>query len=366
MRITIVQGAFLPVPPLKGGAVERAWQGLGESFVAKGHSVTHISRSFKGLPDRETINGVSHLRVPGFDTPSSMLKLKLMDLRYSLRVKRVLPDADILVTNTFWLPILVRGQRTGKLCVHVARLPKGQMRFYRHAARLQAVSTTAQKAIASECPECEPMIRVLPNPLDQKWFQPTKVARVPQQISYIGRVHPEKGIELLIQAVSEVKDRASLQIVGPYDSAAGGGGSDYKAKLDQIALNAGVPIEWVGPVYDVEQLVAKYDETDIFVYPSVAETGETFGLAPLEAMARGCRTIISSLECFLDFAEPGKNCLQFDHRTDGVSNLAQCLRSALDMNDEDMRERARATAQKFDLDKVSDMYLADFEEIMRS
>ena len=55
MRITILQGAFLPVPAIRGGAIEKAWQVLGEAFVKAGHDVTHISRLCDGLPEQESI-----------------------------------------------------------------------------------------------------------------------------------------------------------------------------------------------------------------------------------------------------------------------------------------------------------------------
>ena len=36
-------GAFLPVPPIKGGAIEAVWFLLGQEFAKHGHEVTHIS-----------------------------------------------------------------------------------------------------------------------------------------------------------------------------------------------------------------------------------------------------------------------------------------------------------------------------------
>ena len=147
MRITIVLGAFLPVPPIMGGAVEKAWFALGQEFARRGHDVVQISRAHPKLDATEVIEGVKHIRVKGYDTPASLLWLKTLDLFYSLRAKRVLPVADILVTNTFWLPMLLRNPTRGRLYVHVARYPKGQMRFYRHVARLQAPSNVIAKAI---------------------------------------------------------------------------------------------------------------------------------------------------------------------------------------------------------------------------
>src|SRR5690349_10291048 len=130
LRITIVQGAFLPVPPLLGGAVEKVWFALGQEFARQGHHVVHVGRSHPDLPVDSTENGVTYRRVRGYDTPNSMWRLKAMDLLYSLRVRRILPAADILVTNTFWLPLVERRPSRGVPYVHVARYPKGQLKLY--------------------------------------------------------------------------------------------------------------------------------------------------------------------------------------------------------------------------------------------
>ena len=53
MKITILQGAFFPVPAIQGGAIEKAWEVLGQAFVAAGHNVTHISKRHPELPDNE-------------------------------------------------------------------------------------------------------------------------------------------------------------------------------------------------------------------------------------------------------------------------------------------------------------------------
>src|SRR6185369_14950930 len=100
VRITIVQGPFLPVPPLLGGAVEKVWFSLGQEFARRGHEVTHVSRGFKDLPARETIEGVQHRRVSGFSSPATFSRRMLLDFWYAARVLGQLPPADILVTNT--------------------------------------------------------------------------------------------------------------------------------------------------------------------------------------------------------------------------------------------------------------------------
>ena len=331
MRITILQGAFLPVPPLRGGAVEKRWFELGKRFTEHGHSVCQVSRKFDGLPVVELIEGVRHVRVQGYDTPANGMYLKLLDLLYSVQALRALPPADILITNTFWMPILAarRQERLGLNVVDVQRMPKGQMRFYSRAACLRANSSAVANAIASEAPQLDGRICTIPNPLP---FLPPPLTDTVRQhvILYCGRLHPEKGIALLIEAFSLACDRGlstwTLRLVGPADTAAGGGGMNWLKKLLSSPHVLNLPVEWLGPIYNEHELLHHYQEAALFAYPSLAERGETFGLAPLEAMACGAVPIVSDLACFRDFITPGENGLIFNHRAaDPASRLAQAI-----------------------------------------
>jgi glycosyltransferase involved in cell wall biosynthesis len=326
MKITIIQGAFLPVPPIMGGAVEKMWLRLGQEFVQAGHEVTHISRQHSSLPKEDEIEGVRHIRVHGYNTPNSILKLKWLDLIYSRRACRMVPpDSQLVVTNTFWSPLMLRNGGKSKAYVDVARMPKGQMRLY-SGARLRANSTPVAAAIRGELPARDhDRIVVIPNPLPFVVNDELDVSLKPPVLLYCGRVHPEKGLHLAIQAMRLLENPWPLRIVGPWETGQGGGGEAYKNKLAKAAQ--GLPVTFVGPVHEVDTLNEEYRSAAIFLYPSVAVKGETFGLAPLEAMAWGCAPIVSNLDCFKDFIRHGENGLIFDH--DGpaaVTNLAESIR----------------------------------------
>lgn len=331
MRITILQGAFLPVPPLRGGAVEKLWFELGKQFSRQGHMVCHVSRCFPGLPEEEEIEGVRHLRVWGYDTPANSLHLKLFDLLYSVRALRRLPPADILITNTFWMPILAgfRQRRFGQIMVSVERMPKGQMRLYGHAAWLRVPSSAVQQAILREAPKLANLIRCIPNALT---FQAPRFPDADRQtvILYCGRLHPEKGIALLIQAFGLACSCGlsdwTLRLVGPADTSAGGGGLAWLEGLLSTPKSAALNIEWLGPIYDQKLLMDQYLNASLFVYPSLAEQGDAMPNAPLEAMACGAVPIVSDLACFRDFIIPGVNGLVFNHR---ASNAASLLASRM-------------------------------------
>jgi len=368
VRITIVQGAFLPVPPLLGGAVEKVWFSLGQEFARRGHEVTQISRAFKDLPRREVIDGVSHLRISGFASPATTSRRLLLDFWYALRVRSQLPPSDILVTNTFWLPALEFCRSRGRIYVHVARYPKGQLWLYRHAI-LQTVSAPIQQAILAERRRAEKRVRVIAYPLPEHYLRPA-VGEASQTVLYTGRLHPEKGIHLLIEAFAQIPpdERAGwkLQLVGPSEIACGGGGETYLAGLRAAAAGLGKSVEFSGRVFDESRLIAHYNNARIFVYPSLAERGETFGLAVLEAMAAGCAPLVSDLACFRDFIRAEVNGQVFNHRSaDPVGTLAAAL--AAMMRDRESTERIRKaawfTARDFTLPKIASQFLTDFAQL---
>src|ERR1700731_4198680 len=282
MRITIVQGAFMPVPAIFGSSVEKIWFALGQEFARQGHTVTHISRQHPSLQHEEFSEGVHHIRIPGYDSPRSLVRLKWRDLLYSRRVLRVLPRADILVTNTFWLPMIAPAAKTGKIYVHIARYPKGQMKFYKQATRLQTVSTVIHNAVCKEVPRLAPKVKVIPNFVSTR-DSVASMDKRSKSILYVGRIHPEKGVNLLIEAFAKLVASGisdwKLRLVGPWQFEYGGGGEQYLQELRNKTSHFEKYIDWVGPVFDPAKLSSYYQDSNFFVYPSIAGRGEASPLA---------------------------------------------------------------------------------------
>jgi glycosyltransferase involved in cell wall biosynthesis len=331
MIITIVQGAFLPIPPLLGGAVEKMWYSLAKEFVNNGHQVVYISKSYDGVLSIDNEDGIQHVRVKGYKTPKSGVILKILDLFYSLKaVKKIAVETNIIISNTFWLPLLLPKKQTKYCMVDVARMPKGQMRFYTNGCVLRANSTPVINAIKKEISSnYYKKVVMIPNPIPFKSDEGVDFSLKQKSILYTGRIHPEKGLDILINAFALLKNNDwKLLLVGPYSIDAGGGGKKY---LDTLkALTNGTNVEFKEPIYDIKKLNQLYARASIFVYPSIAEKGETFGLSPLEAMSWGCATVVSDLECFKDFIKHDFNGLCFDHRSkNNVHNLKFCLDSLI-------------------------------------
>ena len=369
MKITIVQGAFLPVPTKRGGAVEKIWFALGQEFARRGHDVTHYSRWCDGLPETELIAGVRHVRVRGADTPASLLALKWQDLLYTRRVSRRLGRADVVITNTFWAPLLFSPRRHGALWVHVQRYPKGQMLLYGRAARLQTVSRVIADAIINQAPSAAARVCVIPNPLPPLVVPATPVVRDPHLVLFVGRIHPEKGLELLVQAALLARTTAPalrFRLVGPAEARFGGGGEEFQRKLAHLARRHDAHVEFTGPIFDEAELATHFASASVFVYPSLAARGEASPVAPLEALARGCPVVTSHLACFDESIGTGRHTRHFEHGAPDAA--AQLLAAITDtLADPTAWQRASEAAvtrsRLFSVERIAGEYLAGFDSL---
>ncbi|MBT7406004.1 MAG: glycosyltransferase family 4 protein [Opitutae bacterium] len=371
MKITILQGAFLPVPAIQGGAIEKAWEVLGQAFAVAGHNVTHISKRHSEFPDSEYIGAVHHLRVRGFKSVQNPYLLKLKEFLYVLKVRSILPPADILVTHTFWAPLLLPQKKYGKIFVHVGRYPKGQLKFYTKASRFQVPTSAIARAVENEVPNRSDDICILPYPFSWKIDCNSEYSKRPKTILYLGRIHAEKGILALVNAFKNIPlaDRKGwkLLIRGPWRAEQGGGGENYLSKINNAIQDCGSQIEIQEPTFSSVELKNELEKARLFVYPSLAEKGETFGLAVLEAMSCGCVPLVSSLECFQDLIVENENGYIFDHRSkDLVRSLSLTLLKSMQGTNQNMvfSSRCLKKAKEFELDRLALQYIGDFTNLL--
>jgi glycosyltransferase involved in cell wall biosynthesis len=375
MRITIVIGPFYPVPPVLGGAVEKVHLLLAGAYRAAGHEVTMISRRYKNFADDEVVDGIRHIRIRSTDRSSSLAVNLLLDFFYAVRVACALPLADVTITNAFFLPLVLPHRRAGKIYVQVGRYPKGQMSLYFRADRLQAVSQAVAQAMARQVPWLKRKIVVVPYAISESYFAEPAVSRREPVVLYVGRIAREKGIELLIDGFARLQRQSDaakgwrLRIIGPHAVTQGGDGLEYLEELQALARRLGVACELLGPIFDQAALIGEYQRGGVFVYPSLAETGESFGLAPLEAMATGCAAIVSDLRCFDDFIQDGVTGLRFDHRSadpaDGLAvQLARLTGSPEFLHQ--IAEAGRGMAENFRTSVIARRMLDDFKSLLPS
>ncbi|MBU2850411.1 glycosyltransferase [Acidithiobacillus ferrivorans] len=106
-------------------------------------------------------------------------------------------------------------------------------------------------------------------------------------VLFLGRLHPKKGLDLLIPAFDTIRRRiagAQLAIVGPENDSFG---QQVRAWVSERGLTDSV--HFIGHLDGVDVIQA-YVDADVFVLPSYTEN---FGLTVVEAMACALPVVIS-------------------------------------------------------------------------
>ncbi len=137
------------------------------------------------------------------------------------------------------------------------------------------------------------------------------------KLLFVGRLHPEKGAELAIEAVAELKRQGIhplLRLVGAAVS------TEYQATLEAHVARLGVQdlVEFCGAI-DRATLPGVYGDADALLFISRSET-EGQGLTWLESMAVGTPVIAHPSGGALAFFDAHGGVLRADH-----SSLAQCV-----------------------------------------
>jgi len=243
--------------------------------------------------------------------------------------------------------------------------------LYARVSKVAAASTAVRDAIVRQYPPLKERISVVPNPIDTVVMKPA--LDVPprakkETILYVGRVHPEKGVHILVEAFGRLISRypnLRLHIVGPIAEGHGGGGDSYERTLKSLAQ--GLPVGFAGPVFEPRSLADIYRGADLFCYPSLAERGEALPVAPLESMACGVPPIVSQLECFNDYICDGENGWLFNHRTERpVDALTDKLDEVLSNQSQISAAGAQASknARRFSYETVAKEYLTEFANLL--
>jgi glycosyltransferase involved in cell wall biosynthesis len=248
------------------------------------------------------------------------------------------------------------------------------MWLYRRVDRLSAVSTAIADAIVKERPELAPRVRVIPNPIDVGFFKPpasrdyANASGSGRTITYTGRVHPEKGVHVLVEAFTRLYAEfpdLRLRIIGPSRVDRGGGGDEYVAKLKGLA--AGKPVVIDEPIYDRARLAEALQQATYYCYPTLAEQGEAQPVAPMDAMACGLAPIVSDIPQFRDYLRDGEHGVTYNHRSgDLAANLSASIRRLVadPALATQLGDAATRQSQQFSYDLVADQYLADFRGLL--
>jgi glycosyltransferase involved in cell wall biosynthesis len=295
------------------GGLERAVQSIAEELVKLGHEVHVVTSRYdaKSKPEEEIVNNVFIHRVMA-------MRVNFPDLTYPLEYpEEVLKNADIVHGHTqnslFVVKMIEKAKEIGvKIVMYFMAIdalhdhPNPLIRtlgpLYSRWILKKAVQLSDVKLVRSlrdhELLERKYGIKAtyIPDGV-LRWFISYRYSgHVFRErynldgdyILYIGRMHPLKGVDVLIRAMSYVRKHVDLKLVviGPGDQ------RPYRELAEKLGVKD--HIVFLGYV-DEETKIGAIDGSLGVVIPSVSSYVEVYPMAVSEAWARGKPVIATSV-----------------------------------------------------------------------
>lgn len=369
MKVLMVVTEKLPVPPVRGGAIQTYVAAVAPHLGA-GNDLTILGVTDPTLPDRETVGGVTYVRVPGGDLDTyltnvtAFLQANTFDLihifnrpRAVLPVRAAAPGARLVLSlhNDMFEPFKIDAETAAQVITEVERIVTVSDYVGRRAAELY--------------PAAAPKLRTIYSGVDLERFAPSRSGEArdvrnslrrqhglegKKVILFVGRLSPKKGADVLVRAMPHVAKRhpdAALVLVGSKwygeDKV-----SDYVAYVRALAARAPLPVVTTGYV-PADQVHQWFWAGDIFVCASLWE--EPLARVHYEAMAAGLPIITTARGGNPEVVAGNGNGLVVDRPEDPAA-FAEAINSLLSNSSgrSSMGSTGRSLAeQRFGWDRVA-------------
>ena len=267
-KILISSHAFAP----SVGGIETVSELLAREFVRLCHAVTVVTQT---ADDQAAEPDYLIIRQPTVRQLFRAIKSCDVFWQNNLSLRTIWPA--LLLRK----PIVITHQ--GSYC----RQPDGFdiVQRIKHALVERTTSVAISRAVAA-CFRTNST--VIPNPYDARTFLQASLAQErPFDLIFLGRLVTEKGIDLLLEALARLQERAlfpGLTIVGP---------GPERFAMEELAakLGLGDQVIFAGPKRDAA-LAHLLQQHKILVTPSRYD--EPFGVVALEGIACGCVAVGSA------------------------------------------------------------------------
>ncbi len=341
MRVAVV----CPYAWDRPGGVQSHIRALAAALRGRDHDVIIIAPS-AGEPPKE--DGVVHVgHAVGIPANGSVAPLAFGPL-VAARVRRAMesfrPDVlhlhEPLIPSVSLLTLWAAGSIPCVGTFHAAATSSAGYGLARpvldRAARRLTVRTAVSESARELATRYFPGSYLLtPNGVDVERFDTAEPLRLgpDKKILFFGRIERRKGLEVLIQAMTRLRDLHTTVVVG-------GTGPEEK-HCRRLAGGLQIETRFLGrvPEEDVPRL---YRSVDVYCAPGLG--GESFGIVLLEAMAAGTPVVCSDLPGFRDatgdaaaLVSPGD-----------AGALADALRRVLNTDADDLARKGANRSRAFD------------------
>lgn len=304
MRILHVVPSYKPAY-IYGGPVESIAR-LCEGLVQHGDEITVYTTTANGEEELDVIPGkeytIDGVKVFYFKRESK----DPLHFSYTLlrRLYKNCRNFDAVHIHSWWnIPTMLGAAICRMRKVKVVFSPRGMLSDYilnNSNSRLKQLAhnvgglsllkyMTVHATSAAELEECRQIIpgwkaKLVPNLIWLPGLNRRKVKNEVFTLLYLSRIHPKKGIELLMQAIAMMGKDVCLIV-------AGSGNEQYVHQLKEKAAALGIAgkIKWPGWLNREEKFEALM-QADLFVLTSY---NENFGNVTIEALHSGTPVLLS-------------------------------------------------------------------------
>ncbi len=261
MKILIYSPSFYP----KIGGLETIIASLATEFSKQGHLVKLVSTTPN--PDVEQFD-FEVIRQPN---PLRLIKLtRWCDLYFQgcISLKGIFPllfaPKPLIATHQTWYRRL-----DGK---------KSWQDYLKRLVSIFATNVSVSSAVAQEIPSSS---TIIPNSYQTDTFRLMPEVKRDKELVFLGRLVSDKGVDLLLQALQNLKDQG----ITPKLTIIGKGAEENNLRQQVQALSITKQVNFVG-VKVGQELVELLNAHQIMVVPSL--WSEPFGIVALEGIACGC------------------------------------------------------------------------------
>jgi glycosyltransferase involved in cell wall biosynthesis len=335
----IILGSREPIPPIKGGAIEKLAWNLARFLVKAKHNVVLITtcENYNGNIIRNVLGGVETVCI---SKPIPGARFYIKDMPYfSIRARKIVENMliqelqkDETLIHSAYFYNLQAFQRFDKTPIVVTEfehypwipeylyhrpfmrgghLLRWELDSLVRIALAQTILPIANAIVFVSKYQRENALKhiafikhksvVIPNGVDTEVYKPIKLGEDKEKIAgsselilgFVGRLTPHKGLHILLKAIGKLepsyRNKLKLIIVGPK---APGFRSGKHRQLDPYVqyihyllekYNLKNIVKFVGQVKE-EEMPHYYNVIDALAHPSFIEA---FGLVLIEAMACG-------------------------------------------------------------------------------
>ncbi|PLR68992.1 MULTISPECIES: glycosyltransferase family 4 protein [Bacillaceae] len=358
MKIALIATEKLPVPAIKGGAIQIYLDSIAP-LLAQKHEVTILSIQHPDLPETETRNGVHYIRFAVSDYLSLLAE----------HIKNTQYDVIHLCNRPAWIPPLHAHSPNSRwiLSVHNEMFANDKMTneegraCIAAVAQIVTVSDFIGRTITDRFPEARDKVRTVYSGVDLQTYFPDWTSegkqlkeRVRSELNlknqkvilFVGRLSKVKGPHILLQAMPEILERHPDTVMVFIGSKWFGDNEVNNYVRHLYTLGAMYPdnvqfIQFVQP----KNIPTLYAMSDIFVCSS--QWQEPLARVHYEAMACGLPIITSNRGGNPEVIDEGRNGRVIKNFEDPLA-YAEAINSMLDSSGkrEEMGRYGRSKAER--------------------